>query len=287
MQVRAVLPRLNCTRADPLDMNVYPQYLQIAECPSLAPRGRPRDLEIWRQAINYRRVEAADQRLEYHEGLVMRSSISRRGTTVRAKFKLPINSWSRSTVDAEVAKLRNGVIPIIGADKNLRPCLIGSAVALIYRQCRVLVTANHVLTDNANVPLFIFGHDGDSRSLERSFEVSNQHDLAVKLLSSTEADALSRIPFIAEATMRPAAVVGESFYATVVGYPATGAKRKDRRTLETPMEAYSNFATEFIDGKVSVRFNKKEGARGKAGTWICAIRLARVEVRFSASQSQA
>jgi hypothetical protein len=191
--------------------------------------------------------------------------VKHKGTATRVTFKLPINAGARSIVDSEVEKFRNSVIPIIGADDRMRPYLVGSAVALMHRSRKVLVTAEHVLSDNAEMQLFIFGHDRQSRFLDRNFESSGKHDLAAKLLSSEEADVLSHIPFIPENVVGAVAAVGERFYATVVGYPATASKRKDRRTLETPMEAYSNYATAEIDGSISVLFDKKEGAQGKDG----------------------
>jgi hypothetical protein len=47
---------------------------------------------------------------------------------LRVVGKLPINTFSRTIVDAE------------GADERLRPYLVGSAVALIYRERKFLVT---------------------------------------------------------------------------------------------------------------------------------------------------
>ncbi|MGY3532228.1 hypothetical protein [Bradyrhizobium sp. USDA 4452] len=57
-----------------------------------------------------------------------------------------------------VAKFRDGVMPIVG-----------SAAALIHRSRKVLVTAEHVLSDNAEVQLFIFARDRQSRFLDRKF----------------------------------------------------------------------------------------------------------------------
>jgi hypothetical protein len=186
-------------------------------------------------------------------------------TTTKLSFKMPINAWSRSTVDAAVERLRHSVIPIIGADARSRPYLVGSALVLMYKERKVLVTAEHVLSDNVKVPLFFFGADGYSRPFSGEFAVSEVHDLAVKLLPPAEADALAHVPFIAEAVLGRVAAVGERFYASVAGYPATAAKRKDKVTLDTPMEVYSNFATELVDGRISVVFDKEEGAVDKSG----------------------
>lgn len=67
----------------------------------------------------------------------------------RATFtiKMPINAASRAAVDAENERVRRSVIPII-RDKNGRPYLEGSAVALTYRGRKCLVTALHVLSRN-------------------------------------------------------------------------------------------------------------------------------------------
>src|SRR5438105_9098638 len=84
-------------------------------------------------------------------------------TTFALTIKLPIDAWSRSTVDAEVERHRHSVIPIIGPDKRQRPYLVGSAAVIVYRGRKVFVTAEHVLSDNKDVPLAFFGTDGWSR----------------------------------------------------------------------------------------------------------------------------
>jgi hypothetical protein len=178
---------------------------------------------------------------------------------------MPIGAWSRSNADAETERLRHSVIPIIGADARRRPCLVASAVVLVYRSRKVLVTAEHVLSDNERVPLALFGVDGYSRPISGDFVISMEHDLAVKLLRPDEIDALSHVPFIAEADLGRAAAVGERFYASVAGYPSTAAKQKDKVTLDTPMEVYSNFATELPDGSISVYFDKAEGGLDETG----------------------
>lgn len=58
---------------------------------------------------------------------------------------------------------------ICGEDKQYRPALIGSAVLIHVDGADVLVTAAHVLTDNAEVVLFVFGADGRGQSLAWSF----------------------------------------------------------------------------------------------------------------------
>lgn len=179
--------------------------------------------------------------------------------------KLSINACSRSLVDAEIERLRHSVIPIIGPDSNRRPCLVGSAVVLMYRGRKVLVTAEHILSDNERVGLAFFGVDAYSRPIGGEFVISKAHDLAAKLLSQDEIDSLSHVPHIGEDRLGPAAAVGEQFYASVVGYPATAANRKDKITLDTPVEVYSNLAVEHRDGRVMVTFDKKGGAVGKSG----------------------
>lgn len=180
-------------------------------------------------------------------------------------FNFPIDARSRSVVDHEMDKLRHSVIPIIGANARRKPYLVGGAVALIHRGRKMLVTAEHVFSDNEAVPLSLFAYDSYSRPLIREFEESKEHDLAARMLSESETEALSHVPFIPEGSLGRATVVGDSFYASVVGYPASAAKRKDILTLDTPMDVYSNFAMEQPDGSVSVAFDKKEGAVGVNG----------------------
>jgi hypothetical protein len=186
-------------------------------------------------------------------------------TTAVVSVEMPIDACSRSTAEAEAERLRGSVIPIIGADARRRPYLVGSAVALEYRGRKVLVTAEHVLSDNVKVPLSFFGSSGYSHPFGGDFAISEADDLAAKLLTANEIDALSRVPFIAQAVLGRATAQGERFYASVAGYPATAAKRKDKVTLDTPMTVYSNFATEQSDGSVSIAFDKKEGAVDPSG----------------------
>ena len=60
------------------------------------------------------------------------------------------------------------------------PYLIGSAVVLLYRGRKVLVTAGHLLSENESVPLAFCGADGNSRALGGEFVISMAHDLAVR-----------------------------------------------------------------------------------------------------------
>jgi hypothetical protein len=182
---------------------------------------------------------------------------------------MPVNSWSRAIVNAEIEKVRHCIIPIIGAktkatDEKIRPAVVGSAVAFSYRNEKLLVTAYHVLVDNENTALSIFGADRQSRPLYGDFLTSEEHDLAVKVLSKDEVDYLSHIPFLNDPNLK-APTTGERFYASVVGYPATAAKLMDSVTLDTRMEAYSNFANMGADGIISVRFDKKLGAHSEIG----------------------
>jgi hypothetical protein len=128
-----------------------------------------------------------------------------------------------------------------------------------------LVTSDHVLSDNEKIPLAFFGADGYSRPLIGDFGIDMEHDLAVKVLRPDEIDALSHVPFIAEADLGRATEVGKRFYASVAGYPSTAAKQKDKVTLDTPMEVYSNLATELPDGSISVHFGKKWGGLDETG----------------------
>lgn len=192
-----------------------------------------------------------------------------RGNTATIRMDIPMGAWSRATVDAEIEKLRRSIIPIIGekqksADEKIRPVVVGSAVALSYRNQKLLVTAFHVLRDNENTPLGIFGADTYARPFAGSFAISAEDDLAIKVLSQDEIGYLSHVPFLTEDLLRTPAT-GEQFYASVVGYPATAAKQMDRVTLDTKMEAYSNFASMGSNGTISVRFDKKQGAHTENG----------------------
>lgn len=187
-----------------------------------------------------------------------------RGGGIKLTARLPINAMSRNAVDAETERFRHSVIPII-RDKDGRPFLEGSAVAISFYGQKCLATAFHVLKDNEGRPLFYFGSDGRAKIFGGDFEISNSHDIAVVRLDLSDEAALSNIPFITEERLGSAANADGAFYASVAGYPHTTSKLKDRHTLDTPMEVYSNKATEREDGFLSVQFHKKQGVWTTAG----------------------
>ena len=127
-------------------------------------------------------------RLDTTEGLRMPTRFRRIGANRFAlTIKLPaINAWSRSVVDAETERLRHGVIPIIGADAHRRPYLVGSAVVLVYRGRKVLVTAEHVLSDNNDVELAFLVRMAAAVPSAGELVTSKVYDLAVKLLGQDE-----------------------------------------------------------------------------------------------------
>ena len=180
-------------------------------------------------------------------------------------IKAPINAAARNMVDAEVAKVRSSVVPIIAADKRGRPYVAGSAVAIVRRDVRFLVTAEHVMSDHEGKPLSVFASDGLSRPFGGNFIVDLAADLAAKQLSAEEVAWLEHIPFLKEDALGTVVPHGERFYASVVGYPSSAARRMDRTTLDTRMESYSNWAVHDSSGLIDVLFDKKEGARTAAG----------------------
>lgn len=188
----------------------------------------------------------------------------RRGNEAELLIRVPVNAMSRAAVDAEVGRVRRCVIPLI-RNKGGRPYLEGSALALVYRGRKVLVTALHVLTANKDRQLLFFAHDTYVRPLHGHFEISEAHDLAVTLLDADAIAALAHIPFLEEDRIGSAANESGAFYASVAGYPHTASRLRDRQTLDTPMEVFSGRGTELPDGGVSVVFDKKGGAWSARG----------------------
>lgn len=186
------------------------------------------------------------------------------GNRATLTFKMPINAASRVAVDAETERVRTCVIPIIGG-KDGSPYLVGSAVALSFHGRKCLATAFHVLSNNEGSPLYFFGAGGSAYPFGGTFEISETHDLAVVALDPSEVESLSHVPFIAEDQFGSVARPDGWFYASVVGYPLSASKRRDKLTLDTPMDVYSNRAREEFGGFISVIFDKKEGAGGESG----------------------
>lgn len=183
----------------------------------------------------------------------------RRGNGAELLVKMPVNAMSRAAVDAETQQVRRCVIPLI-RDKGGRPYLEGSAVALVYRGRKILVTALHVLIANKDRQLLYFAHDTFARPLHGYFEISETHDLAATLLDEDAIAALAHIPFLEEDRIGSAANESGDFYASIAGYPHTASRLKDHVTLDTPMEVFSGRGVEQSDGFVSVAFDKKGGA---------------------------
>lgn len=179
------------------------------------------------------------------------------------RFKIPINSRSRLAIDQEVERLRHSVIPIIGEFRG-RPYLAGSAVALNFGGTGFLVTAHHVLEDSIG-PLGYFASSGFSRPFGGTFQISAADDLAVKILGKPDLADLCHIPFLTEGDLANESHFQNKFYASVTGYPSTASRRRDKVTLETPMESAAGFASAEADGKVSVQFDKKEGVYSAKG----------------------
>ena len=180
--------------------------------------------------------------------------------SVSLEVKLPIDAQSRAFVDGEIEALRGAVIPICGEDSHLRPCLLGSGILVSYRGETILLTAAHVLTDNANVPLFVFGKGGEAHWLDSGFWLEAASDLAAMRLSIKDLAMLSLIKPLSESTVATGGFSGGKFYGSVVGYPASSTKRPEKNALHTPIEVYSNFGSEMMGDKVSILFDWKEGA---------------------------
>lgn len=187
-----------------------------------------------------------------------------RGGGTKVTANLPINAAARAYVDAETRRVRHSVIPIIG-DKDSKPHLVGSAVALTFRDRRFLVTAYHVLSGSTDRPLFYFDAKGYARPLCCNFKFSEQQDLAAIELSEQDVEALCHVPFLGEQSIGSAAGSDGRFYASVAGYPHTAARLIDKITIDTRMEVYSNKAHEEIGGFISVMFDKGRGAWGERG----------------------
>lgn len=179
--------------------------------------------------------------------------------------RFAIDPISRAAVEREVAKVRQSVVAIIGETPRASPFLVGSGTLLIHRDRPLLVTAAHVFLDNPEVPLGFFDATGRARSLAGDIHLFEAEDLAIKLLSSVELDAPTLELCLPETALGRAAPMGERFYASVVGYPATASRRMDDGSLDTPMEAYFNVALETPAGLVAVDFDKKQGALGAMG----------------------
>lgn len=178
-------------------------------------------------------------------------------------LQLPIDSNSRSIVDAEIRRKSRSVIPLV-AKKKGRPCVAGSAVAIRFRGARFLVTAEHVL-ERFGGKIAYFASDGWTRPLGGEFHVSEPNDLAVKLLADKDVADLRHLKFLDEDDLAQPEDLCIRFYASIVGYPSSAAKRRDKISLETPLETMSHFGEVEPNGRLSIAFDKKEGARGSEG----------------------
>ncbi len=115
-------------------------------------------------------------------------------------------------------------------------------------------TAEHVLSDNVNVPLSFFASSGFSRSFGGDFVASEDHDIVVKLLTPDEIDALAHVSFIAEGDLGSAAAQGERFYASVAGYPASAGERSQKRMQGSSLVALNPLLNQLISGAACSNF---------------------------------
>lgn len=178
-------------------------------------------------------------------------------------FKFPIDRHSRSIVDAEIRRVSESVVPLIAKERG-RPCVAGSAVAVRFGDASFLVTAEHVLT-RFNGAIGYFASNGWTRPLGGEYHLSEPDDLAIKLLPAKDVDDLSHVHFLSEDDLAQPEDLCNSFYASIVGYPSSAAKRHDRTSLETRLEAMSHFGEVEPSGTVSIAFDKKEGGRETEG----------------------
>jgi hypothetical protein len=174
------------------------------------------------------------------------------------KFRLPLGHAGRDHVNAEIARLRESVIPLLEENAKRRPVVVGSAILLEYDGRKMLVTAEHVMAD-AKGTLFFFDNTQTSRPLGGTFGVDLAADLAVKDLEPEEVAALSHRPFLQGDDLGTMDEVGSRFYGTAVGFPSTRAKLLDRVTIDPRMLALSGIA-KFADAeKIVLAFDKKQG----------------------------
>ena len=178
-------------------------------------------------------------------------------------FKFPIDRNSRAVVHAEVRRVSQSVVPLVAEEKG-RPCVAGSAVAIRFRGASFLVTAEHVLQRFGGAVGY-FAFDGWTRPLAGEFHVSELDDIAIRLLPDKVVESLRHVNFLDEDDLAQPEDLGDRFYASIVGYPSSAAKRHDRISLETPLEIMSHFGEVEPNGRLSITFNKKEGGLGSEG----------------------
>ncbi len=189
---------------------------------------------------------------------------------VRKKFivKIPVGRQFQQQFDANVAKIRNAVVPIL-ALKGGKPVTVGSAVLIDIDGRAFFVTALHVLEDNKPLPLAVFNADRLLVPIEGEFTTERNYDLAV--LPLDRADGLNFSPkrFLKPANIRASQPSGRQ-YAAIVGYPATKTKIFEASFIDTEMFSMADFVREEKDGRMWVKFDKRRVTFVEPRRWVTA-----------------
>jgi hypothetical protein len=163
------------------------------------------------------------------------------------------------------ARFRDAVIPIYGATENGRPVHIGSAVLLTINGRRVILTAAHVVDNNAVTTLYGPGRSETTGEpalvpIESSFHVTaapggdrlrDQLDFAFCGVSDEAARAMAG-RFIGQHEIAASTATDAGRLYTALGYPNSKNNKHDPRTLSVrPMLLpYSNLHR--VDAKIAV-----------------------------------
>ena len=188
-----------------------------------------------------------------------------RKTIKRITLQNPVGLRFQQQFDASVAKIRNAVVPILGALKG-KPVIVGSGVLLNLPGRAFFVTAGHVIE---SVPLFIFDANRELKPLEGEFFKEVNFDLAALPLTGVQQIDFSNNRFFTQADVRTAQPHSEQ-YATIVGYPSTKTRIMEGNFVDTKMYSMADFVREEKNGRLFVKFDKRRVTFEKPRRWITA-----------------
>ena len=184
-------------------------------------------------------------------------------------FKVPVGRLFQEQFDANVAKIRNAVVPILSPVKG-KPVTIGSAVLIDLDGSSFLVTALHVLEDSQGAPLLFFGADGNLASFgDGIFFTYREFDLAALPLIDIPKAAFARHRFLTINEIDPTQNSSKK-YATIVGYPSTKTKILKGSYVDTEMYSMADFIREEKDHRLFVKFDKRRVTFANPRRWVTA-----------------
>ncbi|MBI1393906.1 MAG: hypothetical protein GC152_14305 [Alphaproteobacteria bacterium] len=164
-----------------------------------------------------------------------------------------------------IDNLKQSVTPIFDANEKSEASLLGSAVLIEVAGDVFLCTAKHVIDESISSTLYI---DGPSRlePLEGDFYSTDDHDVAVLKLSSSQTQTLHKYVPLNEDQISNQVQASNCKYVEFMGFPES-KNRAAYKTTKIKGLIYSNggIAKEITSARVHMTFDRKRNIDAATG----------------------